>query len=95
MVNRHDHPTALEDVQDSIYREKILRARSMSPDERWSAGFELTNEVFERMLEGAMWKLGTKDVSEGWQEVRNQLDRLRKVRDHGLYVTDRSVCDDR
>ena len=95
MVNPHDHPTALQDVQDSIYREKILRARSMSPDERWAAGFELTNAVFERMLEGAMWKLGTKDVSEGWQEVRSQLDRLRKVHEHGLYVTARSGADER
>lgn len=95
MVNPHDHPTALLDVQDSIYREKVLRARGMSPDERWAAGFELTDAVFARMHEGAMWKLGTDNVSEGWQEVRSQLDRLRKVHDHGLYVNERPNSDER
>ncbi len=85
-MNPHDHPTALLDLQDSIYREKVMRARSMTADERWTAGFEITNEVFERMLDGAMWKLGTEDRSLGWEQVRKQLARLRQVHDHGRYV---------
>lgn len=85
-MNPHDHPTALLDLQDSIYREKVLRARAMTAEERWTAGFEITNEVFERMLSGAMWKLDTEDRALGWEQVRKQLDRLRRVHDHGHYV---------
>ena len=39
MSNPHDHPTALKGLQDSIYREKVLRARAITPAERWQAGF--------------------------------------------------------
>lgn len=85
-MNPHDHPTALLDLQDSIYREKVMRARRMTADERWAAGFEITDEVFERMLTGAMWQLDTEDRSLGWEQVRIQLARLRRMHDHGRYV---------
>ena len=88
MSNPHDHPTALKDLQDSIYREKVLRARSMTPEQRWEAGFEITNEVGQRMLAGAMWKLKTDNIELGWTEVRRQLARLRKVHDHDRYTTE-------
>ncbi len=86
MANPHEHPTALKDLQDSIYREKVLRARAMTPEERFDSGFEITNEAFQRMLEGAMWQLSIDDVSEGWKEVGRRLDRLRKVHDAGRYT---------
>ena len=86
-MNPHEHPSTLEDLQDSIYRDKVLRARSMSSEERWVAGFEITNEVFERMLGGAMWQMETDDRALGWEQVRKQLAKLRKVHDHGRYLT--------
>ena len=89
MSNPHDHPTALKDLQDSIYREKVLRARAMTPAERWQAGFEITNEVGERLLGGAMWSLQTDDIDAGWAEVRRRMARLRRVHDHGRYVTEK------
>ena len=95
MSNPHDHPTALKDLQDSIYREKVLRARSMTPEERWESGFEITNEVGMRMLHGAMWKLKTEDLDTGWTEVRRQLARLRKVHDHGRYTHEQPIHDQR
>ncbi|NJM37959.1 MAG: hypothetical protein HC845_08960 [Akkermansiaceae bacterium] len=88
MANPHDHPTALKDLQDSIYREKVLRARGMTTDERWETGFELTNAVSERMISGAMWKLQTNNRSMGFLEARKGLDRLCKARDHKVYVTE-------
>ncbi len=87
MGNPHDHPTALKDLQDSIYREKVLRARAMTPEERFHAGFEITNEAFHRMLEGAMWQTGTDEIAAGWQEVGRRLERLRKLQDHELRGT--------
>ena len=85
MTNPHDHPTALKDLQDSIYREKILRARAMTREERFIVGVELTNEVSKRILHGAMARLGTDDESVAWADVHLRSGRLRKARDHGYY----------
>ncbi len=87
MANPHDHPTALKDLQDSIYREKVLRARAMTPEERFNSGFEITNEAFQRMLFGAMWQLEIDDIALGWREVERRLERLRRVQDHGRYIS--------
>ncbi len=85
MSNPHDHPTALQDLQDSIYREKVLRARAMTPEQRLSSVFELSNCQFGMMLAGAMARLDTDDQNLGWREVRLGLERLDRVREHGLY----------
>lgn len=91
MANPHDHPTALKDLQDSIYREKVLRARAMTPEERFDSGFEITREAFLRMLEGAMWQLGTDDAVIGWKEVGRRLDRLRNAQDFGRFASQLEV----
>lgn len=85
MPNPHDHPTALKDLQDSIYREKVLRARAMTREERFIAGIELTNEVSTRILHGAMARLGTDDESVAWADVHRRASRLRKTHDYGYY----------
>ncbi|HSP41564.1 MAG TPA: hypothetical protein VLO11_01725, partial [Luteolibacter sp.] len=64
-----------------------LRARAMTPEERFDAGFEITNEAFHRMLEGAMWQIGTDEIATGWQEVARRLERLRKLQDFELRST--------
>ena len=76
----------LKAMQDDIYREKILRARRQTPEERLADVFDLTNAAFARMHEGAMWQAGTSDESEGWNIVRQRLARLRKVHDAGRFV---------
>ncbi len=85
MSNPHDHPTALADLQESIYREKVLRARRMTREERFIAGVELTNEVSKRILQGAMARLGTNDESIAWADVHRRAGRLRKTHDYGHY----------
>lgn len=87
--NPHDHPTALKDLQDSIYRDKVLRARALTPEQRLDDIFELSDLQFGMMHAGAMQRLGTSDVAAGWQEVRQGLDRLCRARDHRLYVSRR------
>ncbi len=88
MSNHHDHPTALKDLQDSIYREKILRARAMTREERFLSGCQLANEVTERMLQGAMARLNTTDRRQGWSEAKRRSARLRTVSDHGYYISE-------
>ena len=87
MVNPHDNPAALKELQDAIYRDKVLRAREMTNEQRFDEALELTNGVFERMAEGVMWQLGITDPQEAWAEVRRRMDRLCRARDHRFYVT--------
>jgi hypothetical protein len=89
MANPHDHPTALQDLQDSIYREKVLRARSMSVEDKIDAVFELSDFQFGMMHAGAMHRLGTTDESAGWLEVRRGLERISYVRDRTFFTTNK------
>jgi hypothetical protein len=91
MSELHKDPAALKALQDDIYRERVRRARGMSEEDRLAAGFELTNSVFERMLDGAMWQLGITDREEGWAEVRRRLERLRQVEEAGRFSKTRKV----
>lgn len=87
MPNLHDDPAALKALQDDIYRERVLRARRLTVEQRLADAFEITNSVFENMLAGAMWQKGITDRAEGWREVRRRLDRLERVRDFGRFTS--------
>ena len=87
MANPHDHPTALKDLQDSIYRDKVLRARCLSPEERFDGGIEHTNLVMRLMLDGAMEQTGITDIREGWAEVRRRMEKLCRARDYQFYTS--------
>jgi hypothetical protein len=50
----HDDPAALKALQDSIYREKDLRARRLSLSERLADVCEVSNYMFGMMHGGAM-----------------------------------------
>ena len=89
MPNIHDDPAALKALQDDIYREKILRARKQTMEERLADGIDLTNNAFLRMLEGAMWQLGTMDEAVGTMEVRRRMERLGRVSDEGRFANQR------
>jgi len=83
------NPIDLNNFQDEIYRDKIIRAREMSEHQRLAVAIELTKSVFGRMHEGAMWQLETNDPETGWTEVCRRLQQLRRVRDQGRYVNER------
>lgn len=89
MGNIHHDPAALKALQDDIYREKILRSRTMTPEQRLADALELTNGVFTRMHDGVMWQKNLTDAEEGWQEVRRRLSRLCQVHDEGRFVNAR------
>lgn len=71
----------LKVLQDAIFRDKVLRARAMTPEERLDAVFELTNSGLARMMDGAMARLGAEDESAATREVARRIDRLRSARD--------------
>ena len=76
----------LKELQRSIHRGKVERARKMTMAEKFMEVAELSDEAMERMHMGAMWQLGTTDEKEGWAEVRRRLDRQREVRERGRWV---------
>lgn len=92
MANIHDDPAALKALQDDIYRERILRARVMTVEQRLADVFELSNHMFGMMHGGAMNRLGTRDEAAGWREVQRWMQRLDKVHDHGLYVVEKPAA---
>jgi hypothetical protein len=89
VANIHDDPAALKALQDDIYRERVLRARKRTVEQRLADVFELSNYQFGVMLGGAMHRLGTDDEAAGWEEVRRWMKRLDRVREHGLYVSEK------
>ncbi len=89
MANLHDDPNALQALQDDLYREKILRARKMTPEQRLADVFELSEHQFGMMLAGALQRLGTKDEEAGWREVARWMQRLDRTREHGLYASEK------
>lgn len=89
MPNIHDDPAALQALQDAIYRDKILRARRMTVEQRLAEVFAQSNSQFGMMLAGAMHRLGTRDEAAGWREVRRWMERLDRVRERGLYAAEK------
>ena len=49
MASADDDSAALKALQDAIYRDKVLRAREMTVEERLAEVFELTNSAFGRI----------------------------------------------
>jgi hypothetical protein len=91
MSDPRNHPTALKelrDLQDAIYRDKVLQARKLTPEQRFDGGLEHTNFVMRFMLDGAMQQTGITDVREGWVEVLRRMERLCRARDHRFYTTE-------
>ena len=78
----------LKAMQDSLFREKILRARRQTPEERFADVCELSNTVMSRMHDGAMWQLTLTDELKGWDVVRQRLARLRRVHEAGRFTHD-------
>jgi hypothetical protein len=89
MSNIHEDPAAFKALTDDIYREKILRARSMTPEQRMAEIFDLSDQQFGMMLAGAMHRMGTRDQDAGWKEVARWMQRLTRAREHGQYVSER------
>ena len=69
MANIHDDPAALKALQDDSYRERILRARRMTVEQRLAESLELTNGVFVRISGTGVARHGLH-----WESVRAAWD---------------------
>ena len=84
-MNVESTPDALKALQAAIYRDKVLRARAMSPSERLDEALELSNDIYTWMLDGAKSQCDLCTDEEGWAEVRRRLQTLRKLHEKSLY----------
>lgn len=84
-MNLESDVDALKTLQDEIYRDKVLRARAMSPSERLDEALELSNDIYTWMLDGAKSQCGLSSDEEGWAEVQRRLQTLRRLHERTLY----------
>jgi hypothetical protein len=78
-------PDVLKSLQKEIYRDKVLRARAMSPTERLDEALELSNDIYTWMLDGAKSQCRLSSNEEGWVEVQRRLQTLRTLQEKTLY----------
>lgn len=84
-MHHESDPSALKTLQDEIYRDKVLRARAMSPTERLDEAMELSNDIYTWMLDGAKSQCGLTSDEDGWDEVLRRLQTLRGLHEKSLY----------
>ena len=77
----------LKAMQDSIYRERILRARRQTPEDRLADVFELPDAEMMRMHDAAMLEIADPaDDAQGWEVVKQRVELERKMRDAGRFA---------
>lgn len=86
LMQTHPDAAQLKELQDSIFREKVLRARSMTEDERFASALELIDFAYEQMLAGVQMEFPDISQDEALKILGKRLDRLRAMEDYGLYV---------
>jgi hypothetical protein len=79
-------PTSTLNLQRAIRREKVMRARSMSEEERLVATLDQIDFAFEWMLEGVRQESPGVTDEQARQILTERLDRQRRREDRGLFV---------
>ena len=66
---------------DSIFRDKVLRARAMSPEEKFQSAGRLFDEMCERMAAGLRRENPQAEETTIRELLRLRLQRLQRLRD--------------
>lgn len=70
---------------DSIFIEKVLRARATPPERKFMEGLELFEEVQERMRAGVRMQHPEFTTEQVEKEVSRRFKRIRQIEEHGIY----------
>ena len=73
-------------LQQAIRREKVLRARAMTEEERLVATLDQIELAFEWMLEGVKQQFPDISEEEARRILAQRLDRQRRREDRGLFT---------
>jgi hypothetical protein len=68
-----------------VYLAEILRARRMTPGERLSEAFELTDAWFANMREGIRRENPQADEAEVFRLERERMAKIRAAEEEGIY----------
>ncbi len=74
-----------QELVDSIYREKVLRARGMSPGQRLDAGIELFEMSLNWMRTGIKHQFPDASEEEVEKHIQKRLKIGRRLDEHGIY----------
>lgn len=75
----------IDHLADAIYRDKVLRARAMKPEDRLVEGARLFDEAMTFTKAGIAAQLGTSDEAVIDCEFMRRLEITRKISERGLY----------
>jgi hypothetical protein len=75
----------IDRTADAIYRDKVLRARAQTMDDRLRDGFECFALSCRLMADGVRQQFHLTDDAAVWQKVRERLDIVRRIEEHGIY----------
>jgi hypothetical protein len=81
MENQED----INELADAIYRDRVLRARGRTMDERMLDGMECFDFSCRMMADGVRHQLGLTNETEVWMKVRERLDIVRRLDERGIY----------
>lgn len=68
-----------------IYRDKVLRARARTMDERMRDGLECFDLSCRLMADGIRHQFKLTDEAAVWRKVRERLDMVRRIEERGIY----------
>lgn len=72
-------------LMDDIFREKMLRARRQSPEERFLAGIEMFEEGVAWMRDGIRMEHPELSVEEVEERIARRFARIRQIEERNLY----------
>ncbi|MCB1076988.1 MAG: hypothetical protein KDM64_04075 [Verrucomicrobiae bacterium] len=73
-------------MADSIFREKVIRARSADLADKFLDGFRLFESALEFTHAGVADDLGTLDENEISREILKRFEVIRLLEEDGLYL---------
>ncbi|HBJ88306.1 MAG: hypothetical protein Q8M07_19725 [Prosthecobacter sp.] len=75
----------IDQLAAAIYRDKVLRSRAMTPDERLMESFRLFHEALTFTKAGVADELGTTDETVIMAEVQRRFEVVRTIEERGSY----------
>ena len=81
-------PNEFQPLMDEIFREKVLRARRQSLEEKLVAGLDLFEESLVRMRGGIRAQFPEFTPEQVEAELYRRIARVRQVQEHGFYSTE-------
>lgn len=77
---------SLKELQNQIFREKVMRARRMTEADRFNETLELIETGYAAMRGGVKMQFPDATEAEAERLLRERLKNLRRIEDRDLFV---------